>query len=72
MSHQDKLKGQCSECGWVTKRTFKNMGRKPCPKCGGQVLFHEDDKETALATVIFSIIGMIIIGVVFASLGISK
>ncbi len=72
MSSQDKVKGQCSNCGWMTRRTFKNMGRKPCPKCGGQVLFHEDDKEAALTIAILSIIGMVVIGILFVSLGMTE
>ena len=72
MSHEDKLKGQCSKCGWVTRRTFKNMGRKPCPKCGGQILFHEDEKETAQTVAIVSIIGMLVVCALFYALGIAK
>jgi uncharacterized protein (DUF983 family) len=48
------------------------MGRKPCPKCGGQVLFHEDDKEAAQTIAILSIVGMILIGIIFVSLGITE
>lgn len=72
MSSQDKMKGRCSKCGWVTRRAFKNMGRKPCPKCGGQVLFHEDDKKDAQTIAILSIVGMILIGIIFVSLGIAE
>ncbi|GAA6162542.1 hypothetical protein NBRC116590_02460 [Pelagimonas sp. KU-00592-HH] len=72
MSYQEKMKGQCSKCGWVTRRTFKNMGRKPCPKCGGQVLFHEDDKEAAQTIAILSIVGTIVIGFLFVALGIAE
>ncbi len=72
MSSQDKMKGQCSNCGWVTRRKFKNMERKPCPKCGGHVVFHEDDIETARTIAILSIVGMAVIGILFVSLGIAE
>ncbi|WP_375698355.1 DUF983 domain-containing protein [Pseudophaeobacter sp. TrK17] len=45
------FKGQCSSCGWTTNRTLKNMNKKPCPKCGGPVYVHEEDRGPALIVV---------------------
>lgn len=51
------FKGQCSQCGWITRRKLENMGRR-CPKCGGSIQVHQDDKEAAWGYVIlFVIIG---------------
>lgn len=54
------FKGQCSNCGWNTRRSLKNMNKLPCPKCGGPVYIHEEDKGPALL--------VIIIGLAFAVL----
>lgn len=65
------IKGQYSACGWTTKRHLKNMTR-PCPKCGEAVHVHKDDHEPAIMIVVLSIIGMVLIGIVFVALGIAK
>lgn len=50
------LKGQCSNCGWNTRRSLKNMNKKPCPKCGGQVYIHEEDRGTAIFIIIVTVV----------------
>ncbi|WP_170386982.1 DUF983 domain-containing protein [Ruegeria atlantica] len=58
------LKGQCAECGWTTRRSLKNMNKKPCPKCGGPVYVHEEDRGAA----IFVVIAVVVFAVIFAAL----
>jgi len=40
----------CSECGWVSRRKMGN--NKPCPKCGGPMYYHEDDRSIVIITII--------------------
>ncbi|WP_299657038.1 hypothetical protein [uncultured Jannaschia sp.] len=63
-SHEtmSSIKGQCSNCGWTTKRHLKNM-KRPCPKCGGNVYVHEEDRQTAIIIAVLSIAIMIGFGV---------
>lgn len=68
---QCSIKGQCSNCSWTTKRHLKNMER-PCPKCGGRVYVHEEDRETAIWIAVISIVAMILITILFTSLGETK
>ena len=45
---------------------------RPCPKCGGAVYVHEEDRGAAIAIVVLTLVGMIIIMVLFSSLGIGE
>lgn len=58
------IKGQCAECGWTTRRSLKNMSKKPCPKCGGPVYVHEEDRGPALLIVL----AVVVVGLLFAFL----
>ncbi len=71
MSARGGFKGQCSSCGWTTKRHLKNMQR-PCPKCGGSMYIHDDDKDEAVFVAVVSLGGLLAIAVVFHILGIGK
>jgi hypothetical protein len=57
------FKGQCSRCGWTTKRKLEKIGR-PCPKCVGSIQVHQDDREAAWGYIIL----FVIIGGAFAIL----
>lgn len=65
------IKGRCSSCGWTTKRHLHNMSR-PCPKCGGAVYVHEEDRQTAIIIAAVSIVGMILVAVLFNAAGVGK
>lgn len=65
------IKSQCETCGWTTRRNIENVSR-PCPKCGGRVSVHEDDRDTAVIMVVVIVAGMIGIAVLFSALGIGK
>lgn len=56
------FKGECSNCGWTTRRYLKNMSR-PCPKCGGNVYLHEEDRGSAawVAAITFVFIALLAI-----------
>lgn len=63
------IKGQCAECGWTTRRHLKNMNKKPCPKCGGPVYVHEEDRGTALLIVLAVVIFTVIIAALNGEFG---
>ena len=65
------IKGQCSNCGWTTKRQLKNMSR-PCPKCGGPIYVHEEDRELATIALVVAIVGTILIAALFAAVGVGQ
>lgn len=44
------IKYVCSECGWVSQRKMGNS--KPCPKCGGPMYYHDQDKPIVIITII--------------------
>lgn len=62
------IKGQCSDCGWTTRRQLRNMSR-PCPKCGGAVYVHEEDREPAITTAVVTAIAMIAVAVLMVAAG---
>ena len=62
------LKGRCASCNWTTRRTLKNMNRKPCPKCGGPIHVYEDDREQAVVIAVVSIAAMAALALFYAVL----
>ncbi len=56
------IKYVCSECGWVSRRKMGN--NKPCPKFGGAMYYHEEDRSI----VIITIIAMLVLALVMAAL----
>ena len=62
------LKGRCASCNWTTRRTLKNMNRKPCAKCGGPIYVHEEDRDQAVLIAVISIVATIAIAVLFTVL----
>ena len=63
------IKGQCAECGWTTRRSLKNMNKKPCPKCGGPVYVHEEDRGPALLIVLVVIVFTLILAALNGEFG---
>lgn len=65
------FKGQCSNCGWTTKRTLKNMSR-PCPKCGGNVYVHEEDRGPAITQAVVTAAAIIALAVLLVAMGVAE
>lgn len=62
------FKGRCASCNWTTRRTLKNMNRKPCPKCGGSIYVHEEDRDQATLVAVISIAAMVAFAILFTVL----
>ena len=65
------FKGQCSRCGWATKRKLENMGRA-CQKCGGSIYIHQEDRREAALYAVVCIAGMVALALLFTLLGVGK
>lgn len=58
------LKGQCAECGWITRRSLKNRNKKPCPKCGGPIYVHEEDRGAAILVLVAVAVATVILAAI--------
>jgi len=54
------IKYVSQECSWVSRRKIGNS--KPCPKCGGQMYYHEEDKPIVIITIIAMLVLALVIG----------
>ncbi len=65
------FKGQCSRCGWTTNRKLENM-KRPCPKCGGAIYVHQDDRGVAATYLVVVLVGMLFLVILYSWAGIAK
>jgi uncharacterized paraquat-inducible protein A len=59
------IKYVCSECDWVSRRKMGN--NKPCPKCGGPMSYHEEDRSIVIVTIIAMAVLAVLMGVLTGS-----
>lgn len=45
---------------------------RPCPKCGGAVYIQKEDQNAAIMIAVVSVVGMILVAIIFSAAGVGK